>query len=82
MGSNSKNNKKNNTVEQTTVDVEEAVAPVEAAETIKAEAERLMESLEVRQLWHCLETGYWFTRRDYAIAHEAETKVKLLKFEK
>lgn len=39
-----------------------------------AKAKELMEKQNVKEIWHCPKTGYWFSREDYAKEHERKNK--------
>lgn len=39
-----------------------------------AKAKELMDTQNIKEIWHCPKTGYWFSREDYAKEHERKNK--------
>lgn len=62
--------------------IEEAENVEKPATPLQKQALALMEKLRAKQIWYCPKTGYWFTREDYALAHQKSTDVPLESFKK
>ncbi|WP_165027090.1 hypothetical protein [Dysgonomonas sp. ZJ279] len=49
---------------------------------LKAQAKEHMEAQSLKEIWRCPNTGYWFSRKDYAEDYERKNKCSLEHYKK
>ena len=60
----------------------EAIAGLSQSNEYKAQALKHMEAQNLKEIWRCPDTGYWFTRKDYAEEYERKNKCSLEYYKK
>jgi rubrerythrin len=53
---------------------EQAAKEASATQNFAEKAKELMQKQNVKEIWRCPKTGYWFTRKEYAKANECKEK--------